>query len=502
LARIAAPAPGDVVAGVSVALVLVPQALAYAQVAGMPPERGLYAATFAPIAAALFASSPYLQTGPVALTGLLTFGALTALAVPETPSYVELGLLLALVVGVVRLAVGLVRAGGIAYLMSQPMLMGFVPAAGILIVASQFPTALGAEPPEGGILRQAGWSLGHPGAWDASAIGLTLGVIAVMVLGRRVHRLFPSVLVAAGIGVLVGELGHGGALLGTVEGRMPPFSLDLPWGDLHRLLLPGAIIAIVGFAEPASIARTFAARERRTWDPSRELVGQGTANVVAGLTGGFPVGGSFSRSALNHLAGARTRWSGAITGLAVLCFLPFASSLQGLPRAALAGIVIGAVASLVRLLPLARLFRYSLPQFAIAWATFAATLALAPHIEYAVLIGVGLSVAVHLARELSFDLEATSEAGTLHLRPSGVLWFGSAQVLEDRVLRALVDHPDARRLVVHLDGLGRIDLSGALTLRQLLRDARGAGLDVAVEDVPPRAERVVTRVVLRDERVP
>jgi sulfate permease, SulP family len=487
---------GDLVAGLSVALVLVPQSLAYAQLAGMPAYRGLYAAALPPLAAALFASSPYLQTGPVALTALLTFAALTNLAPPGSDEYVTLGIVLALIVGVVRVLVGLLRAGVIAYLISQPTMLGFVSAAAILIIASQLPSALGVEAPGDGVLEDAVWAIGHPAAWEVAAIVLALVTGAIVVAGGRLHRLFPGVLVAAGIGIAYSlRADYDGAVVGSIPTEWPVPSFSIGWGDLPELLLSGVIIALVGFVEPSSIARTYAALERRPWNANREFVSQGVANVVSGLSGAFPVGGSFSRSALNYSAGARTRLSGAITGLAVLAFLPFADALSSLPTAVLAAIVIGAAVGLVRILPLVRLWRYSRPQFVIAWVTFGLTLGLAPHIEWAVLAGIGLAVAVHLARELSFDIEFSIEDSTLHLRPSGVLWFGSGSILEDTVVGLLADHPGARRLVVHLDGLGRIDLSGALVLRSLLQDARRAGLEVCIEDVPPRARRVASRIL-------
>lgn len=493
------PSPRDAVAGVSVALVVVPQAIAYAQLAGMPPERGLYAAALPAVAAALFASSPYLQTGPTALTGLLTFGALAPLAASGTDRIVELALLLALVVGVVRLLVGLLRAGVIAYLMSQPMMLGFVPAAGILIVASQLPTALGSGPAGDGVLEDAATALVHPGRWSVAAILLTLVSLALIAFAPRVSRLFPAVLVAVGVGVAYVQLAdYDGARLGAVVEGEPPISLDLPWGDVGQLLLPGVIIALVGFAEPASIARTLAAKERRSWDANREFLSQGAANVAAAFSGGFPIGGSFSRSALNRLAGARTAWSGAVTGIAVLAFLPFADVLGDVPKASLAGIVIGAVLGLVRIGPLLRLRHYSLPQFGIALTTFTLTLALSPHVERAVLIGIGLAIAVHLWRELDLDVDAHVVNVTLHLRPSGVLWFGTAPRLDGVFLRLLAENPGIERLVLHLDGLGRVDLPGALALRQLLQDARDAGLEAELADVPPRSQRFVERVLLRE----
>jgi SulP family sulfate permease len=276
---------------------------------------------------------------------------------------------------------------------------------------------------------------------------------------------------------------------------MPPLSLDMPWSDFPALVLAALVIALIGFVEPSTIARTFAAQERRPWDANREFVSQGAANVAAAVSGGFPVGGSFSRSAINRLAGARTRWSGAVAGLVVLLFLPFAGELSPLPVAVLAGIVIGAVAPLVRPLPVFHLARLSRPQFLVASVTFVLTLALAPHIEEAIIVGLGLAVAVHLWRELRIEVRSWQEDAVLHLRPRGVLWFGSAARLEDTFLALLGERTDAARLVVHLDGLGRIDITGALALRALLQEAREAGLEVEVVDVRPRWQGLVENVI-------
>jgi SulP family sulfate permease len=492
------PASVDVLAGASVALVLVPQSLAYAQLAGLPAERGLYAAVVAPLAAALFASSPYLQTGPVALTSLLVLGALSGLAPTGTDEYATLAVVLALVVGAVRLLLGLLHAGVVAYLISRPMLLGFIPGAAIVIVASQIPAAVGAEPDEDGLLRSAWWTLTHPGSWQTDAAVLAAVVIVVMLGGRLVHRLFPSVLAAVALGLgYSAVIGYDGATIGEVPVGLPPLGIDIAWRDLALLVLPGIVIGLVGFAEPASIARSFATADRARWDPERELVGQGAANVAAAVAGGFPVGGSLSRSALNRATGARTAWSGAATGLAVLAFLPVAFVLEPLPTAVLAAIVVGAVVGQVRLLPMLRLARLSRPQFAVAATTFALTLALVPRIDQAIVVGGALAVAVHLRRELSLEIPARVDGETLHLRPRGVLWFGSAGRLEDTFGGLLAQHAHARRLVVHLDGLGRIDTTGALALRELLQDARESGLDVEVVDVRPRWRGLVEDVIDR-----
>jgi SulP family sulfate permease len=308
--------------------------------------------------------------------------------------------------------------------------------------------------------------------------------------------MFPAVLIAVVIGIVYSSIvDYGGTRVGEIPAGLPPIGFDVPWEELSTLLLGGAVIALVGFAEPASIARTFATRERQRWDANREFVSQGVANIAAGVSGGFPVGGSFSRSALNRMAGAKTRWSGAVTGLAVLVFLPFASVVEPLPRAVLSAIVIGAVLPLVRLMPLFRLWRYSKPQFVVGWVTFGLTLGLAPNIQWAVLAGIALSLGIHLARELTLDIHTRADATTLHLRPSGVLWFGSAYVLEDRFVELLALHADATQLKVYLGGVGRVDLSGALALRRIVQDARSAGLEVELVDIPPRARRWVRTLI-------
>jgi SulP family sulfate permease len=384
-----------VLAGLSVAMVGIPQSLAYAELAGMPPVVGLYAGALPPLVAAIFASSPYLQTGPVAITALLTFGALSVQATPGSPEYVGLGLALALIVGLIRAVLGLVRAGWLAYLMSQPMLLGFTPAAALLIAASQFPKALGAaSPTSGNPVVEAVIAVSRPTEWNLAAVLMTLTAAVVILGGRRWHALFPGVLVAVILGIVVSALGwYPADVVGSIPSGFVPFTLDdVPWDRVPALLLPGAVIALVGFSEAASISRRFASAERTRWSADREFVSQGAANLAAAAFGGMPCGGSFSRSAVNRLSEAKTRWSGAFTGLAVLAFLPFAGALEPLPLAVLGAIVIVAVAGLLRLRPLIRLWSLSLPQAIIAWATFLATILLSPRLDIAVLIGVALSV--------------------------------------------------------------------------------------------------------------
>jgi sulfate permease, SulP family len=488
--------PGDLVGGISAAFVLIPQALAYAVLAGMPAERGLYVAALAPIAAAFFASSPYLATGPTALTSLLTFGALTALAVPGDVEYVALGALLALLVGAIRVGLGVARLGVASYLLSQPVLVGFTTGAALVIVASQVPTVLDAGTAGPNPFSDAFDALLHPETWHGPAVALSAATVALIVVGHRLHRLFPGVLVAVVAAIVFSALvGYDGRVVGPVEGGFPPFSLALPWSYLDRLVIPAFVIALVGFSEPASIARHYATLERRRWDPNRELVSQGLANLAAGLGGGFPAGGSFTRTALARSSGARTRLAGGITGVCVLALLPFTSVLANLPKAVLGTVVIVAVVPLIQIRRILEYRRYTRLQLAVATTTAILTVAFVPHVELAVVAGIGLAIGAHLFRELRVSVKAWTDGETFHLAPKGVLYFASAPLLADRLGDLLHDHPDARRLVVHLDGLGRVDITGAMALRALLADAEAAGLEARVADVPPQAEKIIRRVL-------
>lgn len=489
------PRLGDLFAGISVALIAIPQSLAYAELAGMPAYRGLYAVALPTLLAAFFVSLPYLQVGPVATTSLLTFAVLSHFAQAASPDYIALAALLAIVVGCVRILIGMLKWGAVAYFLSQPVLLGFISAAAILIIASQLPTVLGASPSGDLVIVKVMWTLAHPQTWNLPTLLLGVVTIAITLSGRRLHALFPGVLIAVALGLVCTQVfGYPVETIGDVPVGLPTVSVHLPWRILPNLLLGGMIIAIVGFSEAASIASTYATMDRLSWNPNREFVSQGIANIVSGLVGGFPVGASFARTAANRLAGAQTQWSSAITGLVVISLLPFTRTLALLPKVTLGAIVIASVVSLVRLRPLWQLRRSSRPQAYLGWVTFILTLALAPRIDIAVLIGVGLAVAHHLRREQRLVYEYWIDADSLHFKPKGVLWFGSAPAVEDKLVSLLSDYPDIRFIQIHLDGLGRIDLSAAMMLDHFRAEVRKTGLEVELLNVPPMAKSWVERV--------
>src|SRR5690625_337489 len=485
---------GDLLAGVSVALVLIPQSLAYAELAGLDAVVGLLAAGLPLVVAAPIASSPYLQTGPTALLSLLTFGILSVLYEPGTFGYASAAAYLALLVGLIRVVMGLARLGAVAYFMSQPVMQGFTSAAAMLIMLSQLPAALGvsstAANPAGGFVD----ALAQPGPWDLASMVFSAGTVLIVLGAQRISPPLPGALFAVVLGVLGSNLfGFDGPVVGSIESVLSgQLSLVRPWQDTPDLLLGAVAIAIVGFAEPASIARSYSTG--KSWDPDRELVSQGAANVASGVLGAFPVGGSFSRSALNRAAGAKTRWSGLFTGLTVLVSLPLVGLLAPLPKAVLAGVVLSAVYRLVRPRSLLRLWRYARLQAVVAFTTFGLTLVLAPRMDVAVLIGIALAIAVHLYREMDLDIESSVDGDVLILKLSGVLWFGSTHLLEDYSKGLFPPEPQVKRFRIDGTALGRVDLTGSLELDAILSEAQEHGLEVEVVGLRAHMKRVLERI--------
>lgn len=387
------PSSGDIVAGISVALLALPQGLAYAELAGMPAKYGLFAAALPSLFAAVFASSPYLQTGPVALTALLTYGALQGLSEPFSEEFIELAALLALLVGVIRLLLGALRLGKITNLLTDSVILGFTSGAAVLIVFSQLPKSLGVEDLYGGVLATGWEALINPDRWELGAILFSIATIFVIFGGRFLHRLFPGVLIAVIFGITISEIiNYQGPVVGELNGAFIDLKFQFDWSSVFDLFLPASVIAIVGFAEPTAIARTFSKEDGSIWNPNKEFVSQGVANLVSALSNAFPVGGSFGRSSLNKFAGAETPWAGAITGAFVLAVLPLTPLLSDLPSAILGATVIGAVARLIKPKEFFTLGVEKPVQALIAIGTFIATIITAPRVDRGVIFGLLLSL--------------------------------------------------------------------------------------------------------------
>ena len=393
----------DAIAGATVAVVAIPQALAYAQLAGLPPHLGLYAAFVPTIVAALFGSSAQLSTGPVALTSLMTGATLVAFAAPGSAAYAALAVTLALGSGLMQCAAGLARLGRLVERIPAPLMLGFVNAAALVIAASQLPAMLGVQGASG---------VSFPGALARLAAGLPsavvptaafgVGALAALLLLRRAWPAGPGALL-----VSIAAIGASAALgyerIGPVVGELPA---GLPWPALPALdgasaamLLPAmALIALVSFVEVTSSARVIAMRTGTAWNVDQELLGQGLAKVAAGVFQAFPVSGSFSRSALNLAAGARSPWASIVCAALVAGTLLFAAdALHHLPIAVLAALIVSAVAGLITPRELLATWRGSRWDAAIAATTLVATLLAAPRIHYGLAAGlavVGLRAAL------------------------------------------------------------------------------------------------------------
>ncbi|KAA5800932.1 sulfate permease [Alkalicaulis satelles] len=495
----------DLMAAVIVTIMLIPQSLAYAMLAGLPPEAGLYASIAPLVAYAIFGTSRALAVGPVAVVSLMTAAAVGQIAETGTIGYATAALTLAFLSGVILLLMGVFQLGFLANFLSHPVISGFITASGVIIAASQLRYLLGV-PGGGHTLLDIAVSLSgavmdtnvYTLAVGAAALGFLLFVrtglkpllIRLRLPARAadiITKAGPVFAVAASIGaVVVFDLGAKGvAVVGTVPQGLPPFTLPSFELELVQLLLASAmLISVIGFVESVSVAQTLAAKKRERIDPDQELVALGASNVSASLSGGFPVTGGFARSVVNFDAGAATPAAGAFTAVGILLAAAFLTPLiYHLPVAVLAATIIVAVLSLVDFGALGRAFRYSKADFAAMAATIAVTLVFG--VEAGVTVGVILSLALFLYRTSRPHAAVVGQVpGTEHFRnvdrhavitsPSVVtlrvdesLYFANARYLEDRIYKLIADNPDARHVILMCPAVNFIDMSALESLEAI-----------------------------------
>ena len=625
----------DFLAGLTVALVLVPQSMAYAQLAGMPAYYGLYAA-FLPVAvAALWGSSNQLGTGPVAVASLLTASSLTPLAAPGSEAFITLAIMLSLLVGVIQLLLGVFKLGVVVNFLSHPVIVGFTNAAAIIIALSQANKLLGVPMGRSESFIADIWGVAKL-AGETHLPTLAMGVTAIVliwVIRKKAPRL-PGVLIAVALTTAVswqtgyernataaleqiadqeaqglltdfihtesrireisdqliakggelkalakggGEPAHqiatlnyelellrlqlkdredenrrrnravrsmvfeqvdgaagelpkyfaagrlpagarsdgkpgriaratsgslkltgGGEVVGKVPEGLP--SVGLPkfsWDMVGSLLAAAIVISLVGFMEAISIAKAIAAKTKQKIDPNQELVGQGLANLVGAATQAFPVSGSFSRSAVNINAGARTGMSSVITAAFVLLTLMFLTPLlYHLPQAVLAAVIIMAVIGLVNFAAIKHAWQANRHDGIAAVVTFVATLAFAPHLDKGIIVGAGLAIGLYLYRTMTPRVailgrhpDGTLRDAAVHRLPpsrvvtavrfDGRLYFANVAYFEDAILEAVAANPDARALLVVGEGINEIDASGEEVMHHVVQHLRDAGIEVA-----------------------
>ena len=511
----------DLMAAVIVTIMLIPQSLAYALLAGLPPEAGLYASIVPILLYAVFGTSRALAVGPVAVVSLMTAAALGNIADQGTMGYALAALTLALLSGVMLLVMGVVKLGFLANFLSHPVISGFITASGVIIAASQIKHLLGIDASGGNLaeLLMSIWgNLGNVN-WTTVSIGVSATLFLFWVRkglkpflrARGVGPRAADVATKAGpvAAVVVTTLavwffdlaGQGVKIVGAVPQSLPPLTMpDLSFDLMGNLLLPAFLISVIGFVESISVAQTLAAKRRQRINPDQELIGLGAANIGAAFTGGYPVTGGFARSVVNFDAGAQTPAAGAYTavGLAIAA-LALTPLVFFLPQATLAATIIVAVLTLVDFTILKKSWSYSKSDFAAVLTTMLITLG--SGVELGVTCGVVLSIFLHLYKTTKPHIaEVGLVPGTEHfrninrhdvetcptvltLRIDESLYFANARFLEDCIYDRLAGDTCLRHVVLMCSAINEIDFSALESLEAINTRLRDMGIKLHLSEV-------------------
>ncbi len=518
----------DVVAAIVVTILLVPQSLAYALLAGLPPQVGIYASIAPLIAYALLGSSNMLNVGPTAVVSLMT--AVCIAALPEDQRIVGAAVI-AVITGLILIGAGLLRAGFLMNFVSRPVVSAYITGAALLIIISQLRHIFGVE--SGG--RTAFSMVTSLWSQMGAIHGLTLIVGTVSLLAfwlarnsvayrlvkagmrsrraRLASRIAPIliILIAMGISAALGLYEQGLAIVGPIPGGLPPFAF--PSTDItlfENLLIPAAVIAIVAFVDSTSTAQELAARRRENVNADRELLGLGAANLAAGLTGGYAVNGSMSRSAVNAAAGGQTRLSGLlVAALMCLTALFLTPYLRALPLAVLAALIIIACLSLLDFKAIWRTWMYSRADGITAVATFLSVLVFG--VQWGVLVGVVLAMALHIRGTVSPNMPLVGRfPGTEHYRDAGrfvvetdervktlridaSLYYANARTLEARISEIVEKEAAMTDLVLMCTAVNRIDASALNSLEAINSRLKAAGIRLHLSDMQSRVRERLFR---------
>lgn len=511
----------DMVAAVIVTIMLIPQSLAYALLAGLPPEAGIYASIVPIILYSIFGSSRALAVGPVAVISLLTASAVGQVAEQGTAGYAIAALTLAMLSGGFLLILGFLRLGFLANFLSHPVIAGFITASGILIAASQLKHILGVEAHGHNLLDMLASLFAHLGQTNMNTViigGLATAflfwvrkglkpLLRKCGLSPKLSDLFTKAgpvlaVVATTLAAWQLDLGSQGvAIVGAVPQSLPPFTMPGMSIDLiQQLAMPAILISIIGFVESVSVAQTLAAKKRQRIDPNQELIGLGAANIGAAFTGGYPVTGGFARSVVNFDAGAETPAAGAFTaiGLAIAA-VALTPLVYFLPKATLAATIVVAVLSLVDFSILRKTWRYAKTDFAAVATTILMTLCLG--VEIGVSAGVLLSILLHLYKTskphvaevglvpgtqhfrniLRHDVE--TDPNVLILRVDESLYFVNARFLEEMVQNLTAEGCDIKHVVLMCSAVNEVDFSALESLEAINERLKDIGIGLHLSEV-------------------
>ncbi|MGC9467600.1 MAG: sulfate permease [Anaerolineae bacterium] len=490
----------DVMAGLTVAVIVLPQAMAYALIAELPPAFGLYATVIGAVIGALWGSSHHLQTGPTNTTSLLVLSGLLAVAQPGTPDFLVAAGMMAVIVGAIQIAMAIARLGVMVNFISDAVIVGFTAGAGVLIAINQMRHLLRLTVPSMPSLWETIPALlEHLSETHLVSLFVGAGTIAIILVLRRVNRRLPTPLiamVAAAVGVALGGLdAQGVRVVGEIPRGLPPF-VALPIFDtsfIARLAAGSLAVAAIALVESLSIARSISAQSGQRLDSNQEFFGQGLANVVSGFFSGYVVAGSFTRSVVNYEAGARTSLANVFASAFVLLIMLVLAPLAAfVPLPALAGVIIVTAYSLVERHEIVRIWRSNHGDRTIMLVTLVATLALP--LEYAVLMGIVLSVIYYLLRtskprvrvvlpskDFRYftprpEMPSCTQLGVVEIL--GDLYFGAVSHIEESIERNLEENPTQRYLLLRMYPVEHCDISGIHALEKIVRTYRDRGGDV------------------------
>ncbi|MDQ7825333.1 MAG: sulfate permease [Candidatus Eremiobacteraeota bacterium] len=504
---------GDLAAGITTAVLLIPQAMAYAMIAGLPPRTGLYASLVPLALYALLGTSRQLSVGPVAIISLLVASAPGALRA-DPAEFAAYAALLALLAGAILVALGTLRFGFVDNFLSHPVVTGYTAAAALIIAVSQLKNLTGLPLMDHHLVFMTiADAAGHLGGLHGATVAVGLISIAVIWLLKQISPSTPGALIVllawALLAIPESSPVHDIALVGEIPAGLPGFQLPrLEAREVFTLLPLAATIALLAFIESVSVARMLAARSRRAVDADRELVALGLANIGGSLTGGYPVTGGFSRTAVNYDAGARTGVASLITAAFVMITLLYLTHyLAFIPRAALAAVIVVAVAGLIDIKAIRSVFKVKRNDGYVLLATFAITLL--SGVEQGLIAGVLISLALHLWQSVKPHMAVLGRVQGndgvdlyrnigryptepmphfIIVRPDAPLFFANVKYLEHRMLSLLAEEREARFIIIDGSGINDIDSSALDSLRAFADNIReqGCGLYMASLKGPVR----------------
>jgi SulP family sulfate permease len=511
----------DFVAAIIVTIMLIPQSLAYALLAGLPAEVGLYASILPLVAYTIFGTSRFLSVGPVAVVSLMTAAAVGSFALQNTAEYLAIAIVLAWISGGILIVMGLLRLGVMANFLSHPVISGFITASGLIIAASQLKHILGIESSGhnlfdiiAGLIAQSGQT--H---WPTAILGLSTLLFLLWVrkyfksllLTFNVSNFMADIIAKAGpvLAVVVTIFitwfynleSYGVNVVGIVPTGLPRLQLPQFNPELwQQLFISALLISIVGFVESVSVAQTLAAKRRQRISPDQELIGLGTSNIASAVSGGFPVTGGFSRSVVNFDAGAATPAAGAFTAMGIALAAIFLTPLiYFLPKATLAATIIVAVLTLVDFKAIKRTWQYSRNDFIAMLATIILTLF--EGVEIGILTGVGSSLLLYLYRTSKphsaivgrvpgtehfrnvdrFDVETCKKILTLRIDES--LYFVNARYLEDLIYEQVASNPELKHFILMCPAVNLIDASALESLEAINHRLKDSGVNFYLSEV-------------------